>query len=458
MRTTQPARGGAGLASRLAHLTGGALFLSGALCVAQSAAAADSGSLGGLDAIYPALQALYIDLHKSPELSLQEEKTAARMAARLRDLGYEVTERIGGHGVVGVLRNGAGPTVALRTDFDGLPVKEQTGLAFASTATAKNSAGDMVPVMHACGHDVHMTAWIGAATLLASSKHEWKGTLLLIGQPAEEVVRGARAMVDDGLFTRFPKPDYVLGIHVSQALPAGQIGVVSGPASAASNTVEITFFGKGGHGAIPHQTIDPIVMASRAVVTLQTIVSREVDPLDSAVVSVGFFQAGTKHNIIPDEARLGLTVRAYKPEVQKKVLASIERIVKAEAMAAGASRDPAVVINEREGAEVVVNDPDLCARLTMALGRALGESNVVAAEPQMTSEDFGVYGRAAGAPSVQFRIGAIDPEVFADAKSRGRLLLLPGPHSPQFAPDYEPTIRTAVAAFVVSTRALLGSH
>ncbi len=456
---TQGQSGGSGTRARLRHqacpaIVTAILFMSFG---AGPAHAADESALKGLDAIYPSLDALYIDLHKNPELSLQEEKTAAKMAARLRDLGYDVTERVGGYGVVGVLRNGQGPTVMLRTDMDGLPVKEQTGLAHASTVTAKNKDGETVPVMHACGHDVHMTAWIGAAALLAASTDRWQGTLVLVGQPAEEIVAGARRMLDDGLLTRFPKPDFVLGIHVGNTMPAGQVGVVSGPASAASNTVDITFFGRGGHGAIPHRTIDPIVIASRAVVTLQTIVAREIDPLDSAVVTVGFFHAGTKHNIIPDEARIGLTVRCYKPEVQRQLLASIDRIAKAEAAAAGAPREPSVVVNDKEGAEVVVNDPALCARLTVALARALGPSNVLQAEPHMTSEDFGLYGRAAGAPSVQLRIGAVDPEVFADGKAKGRMLLLPGPHSPQFAPDHEGTIRTGVAVFVVSALELLNS-
>lgn len=416
---------------------------------------AEPPGLAGLDALYPSLDALYIDLHQNPELSLQEEKTASKMAARLRAIGFEVTEKVGGHGVVGVLRNGAGPVVLVRTDMDALPIKEQTGLPFASAATATNSAGESVPVMHACGHDAHMASWVGAATLLAGAKDRWRGTLVFVSQPAEEVVQGARMMVNDGLFTRFPKPDFVLGLHVTQRLPAGWVGVVSGPASAASNSVEITFFGRGGHGAMPHMAIDPVLIAARTVVTLQTIVSREVDPLDAAVVTVGTFHAGTKKNIIPDEAKIGLTVRSFKPEVQKSLLASIERIAKAEAAAAGAPREPKVVVDEREAAEVVVNDPALAARLQAALGRALGEPHVPSMDPETTSEDFGVYGRTAGAPSIQLRLGAMPPEVFEGAKQAGRVLLLPAPHSPLFAPDRERTIRTGVAAFTLSALELL---
>src|SRR5258706_7238707 len=313
--------------------------------------------LAPLDALYPDLDAFYIDLHKTPELSLHEEKTSAKLVARLKALGFEVTEHVGGYGVVGVLRNGRGPTVLVRTDMDALPIKEQTGLPYASSVTAKNEAGETVPVMHACGHDIHMTSFVGAAALLARTKNRWSGTLVFVGQPAEEMLQGAEAMIRDGLLTRFPKPDYVIGMHDTNFIPAGQIGVIAGPASAASNAVDITFYGRGGHGAQPHRTIDPVVMAARAVVTLQTIVARDVNPFDPAVVTVGTFHGGTKRNIIPDEAKLELTVRSYKPEVQNQLLAAIERIAKAEAAASGAPRAPAVVVDPKEASEVVFNDP-----------------------------------------------------------------------------------------------------
>ena len=273
------------------------------LCSRQ-ASAGETPGLTGLRALYPSLDSLYMDLHQHPELSLHEEKTAAKMASRLKSLGFEVTEGVGGYGVVGVLKNGAGPTLLVRTDMDGLPVKEQTGLPYASTATAKNDAGETVPVMHACGHDMHMAAWIGAATLLRGARDRWHGTLVFVGQPAEEIVQGAERMIKDGLYTRFPKPNFVLGLHDTHLLPAGQISVTPGAVYAASNAVDITSYGKGGHGAMPHRTIDPLLIAARTVVTLQTIVSREVNPLDPAVVTVGTFHAGTKRNIISDEAKL----------------------------------------------------------------------------------------------------------------------------------------------------------
>ena len=424
------------------------------LIAATPARAADPPGLVGLDALYPSLDALYLDLHRNPELSLHEERTAAEMVARLRKAGFEVTEHVGGTGVVGVLKNGPGPTVLVRTDMDALPMPEKTGLPYASSATAKSDAGETVPVAHACGHDVHMTSWVGAATLLAHARTRWSGTLVFVGQPAEEVLRGADQMIRDGLFTRFPKPDFVVGLHVSNLIAAGRVGVPPGPASAASNAVDITFYGRGGHGAAPHRTVDPVLIAARAVVALQSIVSREINPFDPAVVTVGTIHAGTKRNIIPDDAKLELTVRSYRPEVQKQLLVAIERIAKAEAAAAGAPRPPEIVIDPREASEVVVNDPALAARLSSALGRGLGDANVVPHEPASSSEDFGVYGRVAGVPGVQLRVGAIPPDEFATAAKEGRSV--PGPHNSRFAPDREPTIRTGVSALTLSVLELLG--
>jgi len=416
------------------------------------APAAGPPELSGLDALYPSLDALYQDLHRNPELSNHEEKTAAKMAARLRQIGFEVTEHVGGNGVVGVLRNGSGPTVLVRTDMDALPIKEQTGLPYASTTTTKNDAGETVSVMHACGHDIHMASWVGAATLLAGAKDRWRGTLVFVGQPAEEVVSGAQAMVKD--MTGLPKPDFAIAIHDTQIHPAGQVGLVPGYAFANSDAVDITFQGKGGHGAFPHRTIDPVLMAARAVVTFQSIVAREVNPLDSAVVTVGTFHAGTKRNIIPDEAKIELTVRSYKPEVQKQLLAAIARIAKAEAAAAGASREPTIFVNPAESAQALYNDPALTERLGNALRRTLGSAKVVATEPVMGSEDFGVFGRTAGVPSVMLRVGAAEPGAFAKAKAAGTTV--PGPHNAGFAPDREPTIRAGVAAFTLSVLELLG--
>jgi amidohydrolase len=453
---TQPTPVTVGKVRRIFQGVGLGLFCLGTIGLLgfQSAAAQNPVELSELETLYPSLDALYIDLHKNPELSLREERTAAKMASRLRDLGFEVTEHVGGNGVVGVLRNGQGPTVLVRTDMDALPVKENTGLNYASTVVVKSDAGESVPVAHACGHDIHMASWVGAATLLAHSKDRWHGTLVFVGQPAEEVLQGADAMVRDGLLTRFPRPDFALAIHDTNLLPAGQIGVIAGPAFAASNAVDITFYGKGGHGALPHLTIDPLLIAARTVVTLQTIVAREVNPFDPAVVTVGTFRAGTKRNVIADEAKIELTVRSYKPEVQKHLLESIERIAKAEAAAAGAPREPSVVVDAKEASEVVFNDPALATRLESALRRAVGDANVVPGMPTPGSEDFGVFGRVAGAPSVLLRVGAIEPGEFAAAKAAGKTL--PGPHSPLFAPDREPTIRTGVAAFTVSVLDLLG--
>jgi amidohydrolase len=412
-----------------------------------------SPALAPLEALYPDLDKFYIDLHQTPELSFHEEKTSAKLGARLKALGFEVTEHVGGYGIVGVLRNGPGRTILVRTDMDALPIKEQTGLPYASAVSTKNDAGETVSVMHACGHDIHMTSWVGAATLLARARDRWSGTLVFVGQPAEEVLQGAEMMIKEGVLTRFPKPDFVLGLHDTNLLPAGQIGVVAGPASAASNAVDITFYGKGGHGAAPHRTIDPIVIAARTVVTLQTIVAREVNPFDPAVVTVGTFHAGTKRNIIGDEAKIELTVRSYKPEVQKQLLAAIERIAKAEAAAARAPREPAVFVDPKEASEVVFNDPALTARLASSLRRSLGDANVLPIDPTTGSEDFGVFGRVAGVPSVQLRVGAPEPGEFAKAKAEGKVP--PGPHSSAFAPDRERTIRTGVAAFTLSVLELL---
>jgi hippurate hydrolase len=418
-----------------------------------AARAGAAPEVAGLDALYPSLDALYIDLHRTPELSLQEEKTAAKMAARLRAVGYEVSERVGGHGVVGLLRNGSGPTLLVRTDMDALPIKEQTGLPYASTVTAKSAAGDVVPVMHACGHDIHMAAWVGTATLLAGAKDRWRGTLLFVGQPAEEITQGARAMIDAGLFSRFPKPDFALAIHDSNLLPAGQISFTPGPAYAASNAVDVTFHGRGGHGAMPHRTIDPIVIAARAVTALQTVVAREVNPIDPAVITVGTFHAGTKRNIIPDDAKIELTVRSFKPQVQKALIAAIERIAKGEAAAAGAPREPTVVVHAKEGADALYNDPALTERLATALRKLFGEANVVAVDPSTGSEDFGLFGSVASAPSVMLRVGAPSSAEFAKAKAAGTLP--PGLHSAMFAPDRERTIRTGVTALTLSALELL---
>lgn len=386
-----------------------------------------------LDAIYPRLDALYIDLHKAPELSGREERTGARMAAELGRLGFEVTSGVGGHGVVGVLKNGAGPTVLLRAELDGLPVEEKTGLPYAS----RNGA------MHACGHDAHMAAWVGAAAVLVERRTSWSGTLVMVAQPAEETVRGARAMLADGLVTRFPKPDFCVAVHDRGDAPAGKVLPVPGYGLAASDSVDVTFFGRGGHGARPETTVDPIVIAARFVVAVQTLVSRERDPLDPGVVTVGSFHGGTKHNIISDEVRLQLTVRSFTPAVRDLLISGIERIARAEAAAANAPRAPAVAVIESIGA--TYNDPALTKRLAAALAREL---DVEEGRPEMGAEDFGEICRAASAPSTMLRIGAVEPAKFAAAKASGAPL--PSLHSPLFAPDRERTIRTGAAALALS--------
>ncbi len=405
----------------------------------------------GLQGLYPELDALYRQLHQTPELSTQEEKTAAKMAERLRALGFTVTQKVGGHGVVGVLRNGPGPTVMLRTDLDGLPVEEKTGLPYASKATAKDASGQSVPVMHACGHDVHMTVWVGTATLLARAKDQWRGTLVMVGQPAEEQGLGARAMLADGLFQRFPKPDFALAVHDSATAAAGTVEFVPEYAMASVDSVDVTLYGKGGHGAYPHLTVDPILLAARTVTAFQAIVSRERDPLEPAVLTVGSIHGGTKHNIIPDEVKLQLTVRSYKPEVRQRILSAIERIAKAESEAAGSPRAPRISVTE--GTPALYNDPALLKRVQDALVRALGASNVRVGRPTMGGEDFAEYGRA-GVPSVLLWVGAVEPSKHQEAQKSGTAL--PSLHSGLFAPDRERTLRTGVTTLTHAALEVLG--
>lgn len=405
-----------------------------------------------IDAVLPEAHALYVDLHQNPELSSHETQTAAKLASRLRSLGYDVTERVGGTGIVAILKNGAGPTIMLRTELDALPVEEKTGLPYASKVHSRDDSGREVPVMHACGHDLHMAALLGTAAVMARSKDAWHGTLMLIGQPAEETISGAKKMIEDGLLTRFPKPDAGVALHVGNEFPAGKVAVASGYSYASADSLRITIYGKGGHGAAPQDTIDPIVIAARTVVSLQTIVSREVKPGDAAVVTVGYIQAGTKNNIIPDHAELGLTVRTYKPEVRKQVLAAIARITKAEADAAGVQREPS--IEQYEATDAVYNDPALARRLRSTLEAALGKDNVATAEPMMVSEDY-AYFIEQGIPSFYFALGGADPQKYADAKNDGTKL--PFNHSPLFAPDADPALRTGITAEVAVLRNLLNT-
>ncbi len=430
-------------------------YLAVVLLTATSAAhagAPDRG-LAGLDEIYPKLDALYLDLHRNPELSMREEKTATRLATELKALGYEVTTGVGGTGVVGVLKNGAGPTVLLRTELDALPIEEKTGLPFASTAKVVDLNGKTQPAMHACGHDIHMAGWVGAAALLARHKDLWHGTVVMVGQPGEEVVRGARAMIADGLFKRFPRPNFAIAVHDTSDEPAGKVLIVPGFGMASVDSVDITIFGRSGHGAKPHTTVDPVVVAARTVLALQTLISREKDPLEPAVITVGSIHGGTKHNIIPEEVKLQITVRTYSPAVRKQMLEGIARIAKAEAASANAPREPEVTVSESQDA--TYNDPALAHRLEAALAQRLGKANVVEGKPEMVAEDFGELGKAAGAPSVLIRVGAVEPKKHAAATAAGTPL--PSLHSATFVPDRERTIRADLSVLVLATLELLGA-
>jgi len=405
-----------------------------------------------LDREYASLDSLYRDLHARPELSLHEQETARRIAMELKAAGFEVTTGVGGNGVVAVLRNGQGPTVLWRSDLDALPVQEETGLPYASTITATDDAGRKVPVMHACGHDIHMTALVGLARGLKALQTRWSGTAILIGQPAEERVLGAAAMIKDGLFTRFPRPDVVLGMHVKADLPVGVVGYRAGPAFANVDSVDVRVYGRGGHGSTPHLTVDPIVMSARIVLALQTIVAREIDPIDPAVITVGSIHAGTQHNIIPDTVDLQLTVRSYTDATRKKLLDGIRRNVMAEAEAGGAPKAPDMTIGESTPA--TVNDPALVARTVAALKKVLGDDHVVEVPPVMGSEDFTYYGRE-GIPAFMFNLGTIEPErIEASRVSGGRPL--PSLHSSQYAPAREGSIRGGVRASLAAVLGLLG--
>jgi len=406
----------------------------------------------GLGELGAELAEFYRDLHQHPELSLQEHRTAERVAAGLRSAGLEVTEGVGGTGVVGVLRNGDGPVVLLRADFDALPVQEKTGLPYASTARATDGEGHEVPVMHACGHDMHATCLLGAATLLARSTGEWSGTVLAVFQPAEELARGAQDMVDDGLFERFPKPAIVLGQHVGP-LPAGMIGHRSGTIMSAMDSVNVVLHGRGGHGSRPEATVDPVLMAANVVTRLQSIVSREVPPAETAVVTVGRLHSGTKSNIIPDTAELDISVRTFSPQTRTLVRAAIERIVHAEAAAAAAPKSPEVdwVLS----APLLVSDPDATARTVAAFSAAFGAERLLPLPPIAASEDAGALGAAAGAPTVYWFWGGLEAESTLAALRDGGLDTLPTNHSPEFAPVIEPTLSTGIQALVVAARTWL---
>src|SRR5271165_582752 len=411
-------------------------------------------ALRNLENLLPELEALYKDVHSHPELSMQETRTSALAADRLRAVGFEVTAGVGKTGVVGLLRNGDGPTVMLRADMDALPVEEATGLPYASKITVKDRDGNAVAVSHMCGHDMHVTWLVGAAKLLAEARTTWRGTIMAVFQPGEETAEGAQAMIDDGLLKRFPKPDVVLGQHVMVG-PAGTVAGSAGPITSAADSLQIRLFGRGAHGSMPQASIDPVVMAASVVLRLQTIVSREVAANDAAVVTVGVLQAGTKENVIPDEAIIKLNVRTFDAGVRKHVLAAIERIVNAEAEASGAPRKPEITPLDRY--PLNVNDETASNRIAEAFRGYFSADRVRHTGPAPASEDFGCFGTAWQVPSVFWFVGGNDPEIYAEAKAGGKLNELPVNHSPKFAPVLHPTLETGVEALVVGALAWLGA-
>jgi amidohydrolase len=406
--------------------------------------------LASLHDLLPTLEATYKDLHAHPELSMRETRTAGIAAKHLTDNGYEVTIGVGMTGVVGLLRNGEGPTVMLRADMDALPIQETSGADYASTVSTTDSSGKTVPVAHACGHDMHMAWLIGASSLFARTRTAWKGTLLVLFQPGEETAQGARAMIDDGLFTRFPKPDVVLGQHVMVG-PAGTIAGSAGPITSAADSLQIRLFGRGAHGSMPQASIDPVVMAASTVLRLQTIVSREVAATESAVITVGVLQAGTKENVIPDDALIKLNVRTFDAAVRTRVLAAIERIVKAEAQASGAPRPPEITPLDRY--PLNVNDKAASERIAEAFRAHFSPDRVRHTGPAPASEDFGCFGTEWHAPSVFWFVGGTDPVLYAKAKEEGRINELPVNHSPKFLPVPHPTLQTGVEAMVIAAMA-----
>ncbi len=406
----------------------------------------------------------YSYLHSHPELSYFEKETSAFLATELRQIGFTVSEEVGDYGVEGrnsyglvaVLENGPGPTVLIRTDTDALPVTENTGATYASTVTTPDENGVEVGVMHACGHDVHMTSFLGTARMLTAMKDSWSGTVVMIGQPAEERGAGARSMLNGGLFENFPKPDYGLALHVHAAVEAGKVGWASGYHMASVDSVDITVRGRGGHGAYPHTTIDPVVIAARIVTGLQTLVSREVSPLESAVVTVGSIHGGSKHNIIPDDVHMQLTVRSYKPEVRQQVLAGIRRVTRGVALSAGVppELEPIVEIAEEEFTPASYNDPGLVERVVGVFNDTLGEERVVEVQPVMGGEDFSRYGlQDHKVPIFMFRVGAVDPAKYREYQAAGRPL--PSLHSSEFLPVAEPAIRTGITAMTSAVLELL---
>jgi hippurate hydrolase len=411
--------------------------------------------LAGYDGLQADQEAFYKDLHQHPELSHQEHRTAERVAGQLQQYGCTVQAGIGGTGVVGVLSNGDGPTVLLRADMDALPVKEDTGAAYASTATARDADGDEVPVAHACGHDIHVSCLLGTAKLMADQPGQWNGTLIALFQPAEETGDGAQGMVDDGLLTRIPAPDVAMAQHVLAGV-AGTVGTHSGPFLSAADSIKITVYGQGGHGSMPQTTIDPVVLAASIVLRLQTIVSREIAPTETAVLTIGSCQAGTKSNVIPDRAVLQLNLRSYSPQTRQRMMAAIQRIVRGECQTTGSPRDPD--FETLDSYPLTDNDPDTTNRVAAAFSAHFGDRAVE--WPQQTaSEDFSDIPRAAGVPYTFCAIGGTDPQTYRAAEKAGRVQQdIPSNHSPRFLPVLQPTLRTGTEALTVAALAWLAPH
>ncbi|GIU21494.1 MULTISPECIES: M20 family metallopeptidase [unclassified Shewanella] len=404
----------------------------------------------------PDLEALYLHLHQNPELSYQEKSSSARIAKELANLGFEVTENFGGYGVVGIFKNGNGPTLMIRADTDALPITEETGKSYASKVTTIDANNQEVGVMHGCGHDIHMTSLIGSAQQLVANKANWQGTLMMVAQPAEEVGGGAKAMLKQGLFTEFDTPDYILGLHVSASIPAGKVAIVPGYALANVDSVDITVKGEGGHGAYPHLTKDPVVLASRIVLALQTIASRELSPLEPSVITVGSIHGGSKHNIISNEVKLQLTLRSYNPEVRLQQIAALKRLTKGIAISAGLDEAmyPEVYVHEEERIPSTYNDPVLASKVLSSITAEVGSENVVDTLPVMAGEDFGLYGLTDDKrPITLFWLGTVEPSEYQSSLKTGETL--PSLHSSKFAPDYPTTISTGVRAMSKAAMDLL---
>ena len=421
-------------------------YLSAILLLASPLVQANGLDLN-LSKAMPAIEKFYLDLHQSPELSYHEQKTGKKIADRLTQLGFKVTSNVGGFVVVGIYKNGEGPTVMIRTDTDGLPIIEQTGKSYASKVKVIDEHGAKVGVMHGCGHDIHMSSFIGTAEQLIAHKKQWQGTLMMVAQPAEEVGGGAKAMLSEGLFSKYAKPDHIIALHVSASVPAGKVSMKNEYTMASVDSVDITIKGKGGHGAYPHTTIDPVVIAARTVLALQTITSRELSPLEPSVITVGSIHGGSKHNVISDEVKLQLTLRSYNPDVRSAQIAAIKRITAGIAQSAGLdeSNYPVVYVHEDESIPSTYNNPAQTDIVRNSIASAIGDTNVLETQAVMAGEDFGLYGRTdENIPITLFWLGGVNQAQYADSIKTAEVL--PSLHSSKFAPDYKVAIPTGIKA------------